>query len=257
MLMNRIFNRGVRRRNVGRVRAARFARAFTIIELLIVIAIIGILAGLLLPALSYARGQAHSAACKSNLRQLGIALSMYAATHDGRFMPVHNDELSYWFGTRTTSDRSDPASRVFDRTKGYLYPYLKVTRAVEQCPGFDTRTRFDGKLVGYAYNFMYLNPTVMAGTVRRPSSLIVLVDSGRISDGNPAIYYTPAGSVEENYYLEAYIFPRIHFRHNGGANVLFADWHVEEKQPLTLATGGDGRVGHFCNAANWRGYYQP
>ena len=250
--MNTISGLSFCRRNVERARAAGPARAFTIIELLIVISIIAILVGMLLPAISYARGEAHKTTCKSNLRQLGIALSMYIMTHDGRFMPIHNSELSYWFGERETSD-----SRVFDRTKGYLFPYLKTTRSVEQCPGFDTRTRFDGKLVGYAYNFMYLNPDLMYTRVRQPSHLMVLVDSARISDGNPAIYATPAGSVEENYYLEAWIFPRIHFRHNGVANVLFADWHVEEREPLTTVSGGDGRVGHFCNAANWRDYYQP
>jgi len=235
----------------------RARRAFTLIELLVVIAIIAILSGILLPGMRFARLAAHSAACKSNLRQLGIALNLYMDNHGGRFMPVHNSELSYWFGERTTSNRTDPASRVFDRTKGYLYPYLGVTRAVEICPSFDLRTRFDGRLVGYAYNYMYLNPTVTYSQVRKPSRLIVLVDSGRISDGNPNIYYTPAGSVEENYYLDAYVFPRIHFRHNGKANVLFADWHVAEMDPVKLATGGDGNMGHFCNAANWREYYKP
>ena len=255
--MNSISGLSFRRRNVRRAWAGRPVRAFTILELLIVIAIIAILAGMLLPAVGRARGQAHSTTCKSNLRQLGIALSMYIMNHDGRFMPIHNSQLSYWFGERTTSQRNDPASRVFDRTKGYLYPYLGVTRAVEQCPGFDTYTRFDGKLVGYAYNYNYLTTETIYTQARNPSRLVVLVDSARISNGNPNIYYTPIGSVEENYYLEDYRVPLIHFRHNGMANVLFADWHVEAKAPLTLASSGDGRVGHFCNAANWEGYYMP
>jgi prepilin-type N-terminal cleavage/methylation domain-containing protein len=61
------------------------AKGFTLIELLVVIAIIAILMAILMPALQRVKEQAGKTACQSNLKQMGLVVSMYTENFDGKF----------------------------------------------------------------------------------------------------------------------------------------------------------------------------
>src|SRR5258708_5198994 len=91
-------------------------KGFTLLELLVVIAVIAILAAMLLPALSRAKAQGQSARCKSNLRQYGIALHMYV--DDNRVYPFgavgfNNGWEQSWFDNLSQYCRASWTNRAF------------------------------------------------------------------------------------------------------------------------------------------------
>lgn len=72
----------------------RSRSAFTLVELLVVLAIIGVLIGLLLPAVQTARASARATQCRSQMRQLGLALAMYTEANSGYF-PISSHNAWY------------------------------------------------------------------------------------------------------------------------------------------------------------------
>jgi prepilin-type processing-associated H-X9-DG protein/prepilin-type N-terminal cleavage/methylation domain-containing protein len=197
--------------------APRPRGAFTLIELLVVIAIIAILAGLLLPALMRAKARAKACGCLSNMRQIGLAMNMYADDHQG------------WLPT-TTHGGSTNNSWIY-----LLAPYVGNVDRVRGCPADPKAAeRVAADSSSYVLNeFTAVDRVDPFGRVlesfRRLSSLPKPSDTHTVflvSDSvAPSVYndhthsrsWTTWPAVTED------ISPN---RHGSTANYLFADGHV-------------------------------
>lgn len=233
-------------------------RAVTLTELLVVIALLGALMSVALPALSTARQTAQQTMCASNIRQLQFANGLHADDHKGRFAPgaaaIEQDNLRRWYGVR------EQVGEPFHPRGAPLTPYLdseSTSRVVRACPTFlptlealrESGAGFENSAGGYGYNNAFVGVvreqtspgvwvvhTTQMGARRtrfaRPARTIAFTDAAFASaDGvGGLIEYSFAEPRYWPGFPEARPNPSIHFRHAGAANVAWLDGHVSAEQ---------------------------
>ncbi len=250
---------------MARAASKSSARAFTLIELLLVITIISLLVGLLAPALTGAYRLTLDLKCRTNLRTIGCGALNYAALYRGAYPPLCTCTAQsylprYWWGV----DSNPP-----DYSSGILRPHLGLEAGQEssvfECPmqpfgSYVPQGDFDGPSTTYGYNGYYLclastpgwcytanHPWQTTATVSNPATVFMFADTlmvglmGRGVASNNCLLDPPW--TFDGFSWSLNYSTTLCFRHGGRANVCFADGHVESLEPTTI-----------LNAQNMIGY---
>lgn len=223
----------------------RLIRAFTLVELLVALAIVAVLATLIIHATARARLTGQQTECASNMRQIGAALALFAAEHDDEFpSSAHTNEKESWILT--------------------LRPYVNNVDKVRICPA-DPRAeeRLREQLSSYVLNEYVCVPlTDPFGRVKesfcrrsllpRPAETITVfigaddLDLGVSSDHTHSRNWRRWEAVITDIQPDRFRAGRpARDRDHGTANYLFADGHVESREAKWLR----GEIVHGRNPA--------
>ena len=259
-------------------------KAFSLIELLVVLSVVSLLMAILVPVLATARSQACGAICQSNLRQLFLANTGYTFENDGYYVPAAPDILSTKGGKYRWHGVRDSADEPFEPRLGPLAGYLADGR-VKECPeggdfagGGSWEENFEQGCGGYGYNRIYLGSreweerqfvtieqmetagweTTRATEVGKPGKTLMFADTAICVEKPILIEYSFA---EPPFYVykgkpltSFYLSPSIHFRHRGRAKVEWADGHSDSREMADL----DGANVYDVDSAEMKlGWFEP
>lgn len=129
---------------------------FTLVELLVLIAVISLLIAILMPVFSKARESARKSVCQTNLRQISVAFSLYTSDYDD-FYPCNGD-LNLWMGRnwRVVIQPYLPGSRIQSLPTGYNQPLVVQHSDILLCPS-DERAIQVWERTSYAYSAAFFH----------------------------------------------------------------------------------------------------
>lgn len=250
----------------GSTRVVRCTSAFTLIELMVVVAIIAILAAILLPVLAQAQLRAKRIQCLNNIRQLGIAAQVYTGDNSD-FYPyayyfdfANNVEYCWDFTTYFGSNA---------RTVPGVLWQGQTNPQIQQCPSYTGSANWiDNPYTGYNYNTSYIghgqgesanDPTGQGIPIPAKSTAVMhpaktaLFGDGQYSAGANKFMRAPWPNPGDANFSGRYSGTQ-GFRHAGLSNVSFCDGHAESwSQCYTNNSDGAANVARgtgFLSSSN-------
>jgi prepilin-type N-terminal cleavage/methylation domain-containing protein/prepilin-type processing-associated H-X9-DG protein len=232
-------------------------RAFTLIELRVVIAIIAILAALLLPALSTAQARGKQIACENNLKQLALGGQMYANDNEGKLVGNTPEGFgnSPWV-TGTMKSQTDSTNQTFIRQcKLFLYANQLATY---RCPSDPAQTQGTPRVRSYAMNG-WMGSRYMETYSGQSGFRTFVKDTETAAVGSATLWVLAdehEASIDDGWFLVTMndsqpfaSFPAT--RHQHGYNLNFADGHAEIFKLRDPNSQFPGRQGFAAKNSDW------
>jgi prepilin-type N-terminal cleavage/methylation domain-containing protein/prepilin-type processing-associated H-X9-DG protein len=225
-------------------------RGFTLIELLVVIAIIAILAAILFPVFAQARDKARASACLSNVKQLGLAVQMYAQDYDDT-LPIHLGDVNNFLADKAVANWAK-----------CLSPYVKNTQ-IYSCPSSVLPPGSTPKNSPPPYNSYQGNAVLLSikGTalarIPNPADIVFCQENyfnwttiwnrpAQVKLNPPGFQYWHLVDCRVAYIGPPVISPgcweQYNSRHFQGGNIVFADGHAKFRKASTMRSGEFGLV---------------
>lgn len=219
------------------------AGGFTLIEMLVVIAIIALLVSLVAPTAGRALERGRSAACANNLRQMGIAHMAFIVDNQGRMIPAAQINRyrpggptvrgHYWFQALEPYMGSEEMSFDLDRP------------AWQRCPSKRMQIT-EIRMIGYGWNFSYFGHNTWSDPEQTENANSFSRLDSVTQPSDTIIIGCSLDDVEEPPFRHMYVYTggrgqvswRHASRHNGAGNYLHVDGHVSAYSPQYLAENG-------------------
>ena len=220
-------------------------KAFTIVELLVVIGIISLLMAILMPALNRAREQARGVLCLTKIRQLVIASYTYANNHNDYYPVAYRYENANSIFTAYAWDFTSIKDWTTRETKvipGLLWQGETIAE-IQQCPSFDGGHNWlDDPYTGYNYNTSYIGhgsgesitTPAKITDVRRPSECAIFGD-GEYGGGANKFMRAPLPSEGDDGFFGRAAGTQ-GYRHLGRTNVAYCDGSAKATRKLYTNT---------------------